>query len=279
VGSTFLSLVAGEIGVPYVYGGDSPSGFDCSGLVQWAAGKMGIDLPRGATDQMHALPHVTDPKAGDLVFFNTGDGWEAGHVGICAVDGCAEMVDAPHTGALVRRENVAGFGQIVAYGRLPKGAGQRDVNSDAADSGVGLSLPGVGDVTGLVTDPLELVGEALAALPATFLKVLFGDHTIQELALRLVEIVGGGLILAAGAVSFVIVIAEGGGEPARAARGVRRSTRVIERRTAPVRRAVTPSSRPTREGAPGRPQGRQNALRRSELQSGAIARKAGRAAP
>lgn len=236
--TSFLELAAGELGVPYLYGGDSPAGFDCSGLVQWAADQIGISLPRGATDQWHTVAHVTDPGPGDLVFFNTGDGYEAGHVGICADAGCATMIDAPHTGALVRTEPVSGFAQVIGYGRLPAAAtltsAASDIGGAASDIG-GSVLGGLGDVGGALgsaaSDVLGPIIDALGSLPGEILKVFLGGHTLGELALRFVEVIGGALVFAAGAVTLLVVIGNGG-EPARAHAGVRRAGRSVAR---PVR--------------------------------------------
>ncbi len=59
-------------GWPYVYGGDNPkTSFDCSGLVQWVYGQVGISLPRTAQEQWDATEHIPESEAqpGDLVFF------------------------------------------------------------------------------------------------------------------------------------------------------------------------------------------------------------------
>ena len=58
-------------GVPYVFGGTSPSGFDCSGFVQYVFRKAGINLPRMADEQYNAVNKTLFPKEGDLVFFST----------------------------------------------------------------------------------------------------------------------------------------------------------------------------------------------------------------
>jgi cell wall-associated NlpC family hydrolase len=60
------------VGVPYVWGGSSPSGFDCSGLVRYAFGKVGIALPRRVVEQFeHGSPvSRAELKPGDLVFFD-----------------------------------------------------------------------------------------------------------------------------------------------------------------------------------------------------------------
>jgi cell wall-associated NlpC family hydrolase len=69
------------LGAPYVFGGTSSSGFDCSGFVQHVFGMLGIALPRTADAQYDAgRPAVGGPKAGDLVFFDTYGG--VSHVGI-----------------------------------------------------------------------------------------------------------------------------------------------------------------------------------------------------
>jgi cell wall-associated NlpC family hydrolase len=69
------------LGVPYVFGGTSTSGFDCSGFVQHVFAMLGIDLPRTADAQYDfGRPAVGGPRAGDLVFFDTYGG--VSHVGI-----------------------------------------------------------------------------------------------------------------------------------------------------------------------------------------------------
>ena len=69
------------LGVPYVFGGTSTSGFDCSGYVQHVFAGLGIGLPRTADAQYDAgRPAVGGPRAGDLVFFDTYGG--VSHVGI-----------------------------------------------------------------------------------------------------------------------------------------------------------------------------------------------------
>ncbi|MGA8533107.1 MAG: C40 family peptidase [Candidatus Tumulicola sp.] len=69
------------LGTPYVFGGTSSSGFDCSGFVQHVFGLLGIGLPRTADAQYDAgKPATGGPRAGDLVFFDTYGG--VSHVGI-----------------------------------------------------------------------------------------------------------------------------------------------------------------------------------------------------
>jgi cell wall-associated NlpC family hydrolase len=99
-----LQVALTQVGTPYLWGGESTSGFDCSGLVQYSYARAGITLPRTAQQQYTAtthLPDAADLEPGDLVFFGTGPGGVE-HVGIALGDG--RMIDAPHTGAFVRVE-------------------------------------------------------------------------------------------------------------------------------------------------------------------------------
>jgi cell wall-associated NlpC family hydrolase len=99
-----LSFALVQIGVPYAWGGESPSGYDCSGLVQAAYRSAGIALPRTSEEQFGSEPHLPPGvplQPGDLVFFGPSPG-DATHVGIVVRSG--EMVDAPKPGTFVRTE-------------------------------------------------------------------------------------------------------------------------------------------------------------------------------
>lgn len=91
------------LGTPYVYGGESPQGFDCSGLVQYVYSHMGLSLPRVAADQGrmgHAIP-VNSLKPGDLVLYdNSSRRNGADHVAIYIGNG--RIIEAPRPGENVR---------------------------------------------------------------------------------------------------------------------------------------------------------------------------------
>jgi cell wall-associated NlpC family hydrolase len=101
-----VAYALAKLGTPYVWGGEGTGGFDCSGLVQAAFAAAGIELPRVAQAQYDATANTIVPagaslEPGDLVFFGTSLN-DVTHVGIVVSPG--EMVDAPHTGAVVRIE-------------------------------------------------------------------------------------------------------------------------------------------------------------------------------
>lgn len=69
------------IGTPYVWGGSTPAGFDCSGFTQYVFGKVGISIPRTVATQWSGLTAISTPNPGDLVFFATTTSGPS-HVGI-----------------------------------------------------------------------------------------------------------------------------------------------------------------------------------------------------
>lgn len=108
--SDVISIAKQYIGVPYVYGGSTPSGFDCSGFTQYVFAKAGKSLPRVTTAQQAAATPVSNPQPGDLVFFGS-PSW---HVGIYVGDGM--MIDAPRTGKSISIRPI--FDGVSGYGRV-----------------------------------------------------------------------------------------------------------------------------------------------------------------
>jgi len=98
-GSSILATARSGIGTPYVYGGTSPSGWDCSGFVQWVYAQHGISLPRGAAGQAAAgtvIPR-SEARPGDLVY-------KPGHIGIYA--GGNTFVDAGNSRVDTSERNI-----------------------------------------------------------------------------------------------------------------------------------------------------------------------------
>ena len=113
-----LQAALGQIGVPYVWAGETPGfGFDCSGLTRWAYLQAGVDLPHNAALQHNMASSIGTPEAGDLVFFNFYG--EVDHVGL-VVQG-DELVDASDPPGYVRRHSIGASGwwpYFVGYGRV-----------------------------------------------------------------------------------------------------------------------------------------------------------------
>jgi cell wall-associated NlpC family hydrolase len=108
--SGVVNIARGLLGIPYVYGGESPSGFDCSGFTQYVFGKAGVSLPRTASAQQRAAARVSSPRPGDLVFF----GSPAWHVGIYTGNGM--MIDSPREGKSTSERPI--FSGVSGYGRF-----------------------------------------------------------------------------------------------------------------------------------------------------------------
>lgn len=94
-GNAVLEIAARYVGVPYVHGGSSPDGFDCSGFTQYVFAQLGISLPRTSSAQRNVGTAVSaaDALPGDLI-------WSPGHVGIYAGDGM--QIDAPRPGKTIQ---------------------------------------------------------------------------------------------------------------------------------------------------------------------------------
>ncbi len=141
-GATAVAIAKHFVGTPYVWGGASPSGgFDCSGLMQFVYGQLGISLPHYAAAQFAIFPKLSPSqlRPGDLVFFEPKiDG--PGHVAMYL--GGDAIVEAPHTGALVRVGSISrsaaalGFlGAVRPYTAVTSGS--RLIAAHDSASGIG----------------------------------------------------------------------------------------------------------------------------------------------
>ncbi len=106
--ATVLDFARAQLGAPYRWGGSGPGGWDCSGLVQAAYAAAGLVLTHDAAAQYRETERAAVPlsalRPGDLVFYGSSPA-TIHHVGI--VIGGTVMIDAPHTGAVVRVDPVA----------------------------------------------------------------------------------------------------------------------------------------------------------------------------
>jgi peptidoglycan DL-endopeptidase CwlO len=108
--SGIVGIAKSMFGVPYVYGGSTPSGFDCSGLTSWVYRQAGISIPRTAGAQKAAATPVSSPRPGDLVFF----GYPVYHVGIYVSPGT--MIDAQRPGTTIGYHSI--WTKPSGYGRF-----------------------------------------------------------------------------------------------------------------------------------------------------------------
>ncbi|WP_454850093.1 C40 family peptidase [Promicromonospora soli] len=94
-GSAVVSVAMRYLGVPYLWGGSTPAGFDCSGFTSYVYAQVGINLPRTSSEQRYAGPEVpwSEAQPGDLL-------WSPGHIAIYAGDGM--QIEAPVPGKTVR---------------------------------------------------------------------------------------------------------------------------------------------------------------------------------
>jgi len=118
-GEGAVQAAESQIGVPYVWGGESPKGsaspgFDCSGLTAWSWGQVGVGLPHYSGAQMaDSTPvPISDLQPGDLLFYGPG-----GSQHVAMYVGPGEMIEAPYTGASVWLTSLRLGGDFVGAGR------------------------------------------------------------------------------------------------------------------------------------------------------------------
>ena len=102
-----LDYAAKFLGVPYVYGGSTPSGFDCSGFTSYVYQNTVCSIERVAQAQFDTTTRVSRDELlpGDLVFFGS-SAYSISHVGIYVGDG--QFIHAPHTGDVVKYDSLSG---------------------------------------------------------------------------------------------------------------------------------------------------------------------------
>lgn len=152
VRSNVVQYAKSFVGTPYVWGGASPGGFDCSGLVQYATSKYGLHLPRVSSAQAGAGKNVGKDLSrlmpGDLIVMEGGD-----HIAIYAGNG--QIVEAPHTGAQVR---VRGLGKNEAWWGVHLNYPGENQGAHASSTGTDMSLTTAPQQRPVLTD--SLAGDA-----------------------------------------------------------------------------------------------------------------------
>jgi cell wall-associated NlpC family hydrolase len=105
--ATAVAWALKQVGKPYIYGGNGPGGYDCSGLTYWAYNAAGISIPRTSEDQAAAgfiavTPTIANLIPGDLVFYNLGEDGVPGPGHVVMYIGSGDCVEAPHTGSSIK---------------------------------------------------------------------------------------------------------------------------------------------------------------------------------
>ena len=103
------------MGTPYLWGGTTTNGFDCSGFTSYVFAKIGISMPRTAAAQYASSTKVSNPQPGDLVFFSSGG--SITHVGIYVGNG-QFIGSQSSTGVAYTSVSSSYWGpKLVGYGR------------------------------------------------------------------------------------------------------------------------------------------------------------------
>lgn len=151
-GGTNLASIVTEavkfVGAPYVYGGTKPSGWDCSGFVQYVLTKVGVGGVPRTSEEQYAWAQKIDKsqlQPGDLVFAQfPGDNASPGHVGVYVGNGQVLSAEDPAQGT--GYASLESWGSnIVGYGRVPDGSGANDpgIPASASDLSLGGGLLGL----------------------------------------------------------------------------------------------------------------------------------------
>ncbi|PFG37420.1 cell wall-associated NlpC family hydrolase [Flavimobilis soli] len=173
-GPTAQSLVSAAEkyrGVPYVWGGESRSGMDCSGLVQRALADLGVDAPRTAREQMTigtSVASLDEALPGDLVVFDGGS-----HIGIYVGDN--RMIHAPRPGKVVQEADV--YEKPTAIRRVLPQAAAAATSQSAVATALMSALTTVGATNGTPSTSVATSTEALTSSVAS--------ADVQRLALQM----------------------------------------------------------------------------------------------
>lgn len=141
--SKFVELVVAQQGKPYVWGGEGPDVFDCSGLVMWALKQLGISFPHYTGDQWNTVQRISESelKAGDLIFYGPN---ASRHVSVYISPGVCFEAKSPSEG--IGYGNYKNANDICGYGRI-KGLtdGNPNVGADGLNHLKSLLGRGIGN--------------------------------------------------------------------------------------------------------------------------------------
>lgn len=177
--SGVIDIAKGELGVPYVWGGATPSGFDCSGLIQWVYGQAGLTIPRTSREQKKAGVQIplSQAQPGDLLlytYYGSADNPPpANHIGLYVSPG--QMIDAPRPGKNVEYDpiDMSALDSVVHItGSTGKGAGteQNQILQQTRD----VATVSAGYFPGGDWDPLNWPGDLLSSTGGIFSDALNG---------------------------------------------------------------------------------------------------------
>lgn len=139
------------LGTPYVWGGSSPGGFDCSGLMQYVYNHFGLNIPRVTYDQIHAgriVANIQSAQPGDLIFFDSDHNGTPSHVGMYMGNG--QIVVADTTGTPVRIRSLSQEDRIVGITRMN---GVISTNSNFGDLSSYAGMSSIGGQSGFAALP------------------------------------------------------------------------------------------------------------------------------
>jgi NlpC/P60 family len=192
--NALIGYAKGFLGVPYVWGGTSPSGFDCSGYVQYVFHHFGLDLPRTSEQQAKVGTPVaaSQIQAGDLVFSDWGDGPNS-HVGIAT--GPNQIINSPTTGQTVSYASLSSSYRqhITAVRRLADVSGTIDPHLVAA-AGANAAADAAGSdplngIVGPLVGPLRDIAGSIGSMGR--LSDLFAKAFLPSNAVRISAGLGG----------------------------------------------------------------------------------------
>lgn len=166
-----VSIAQRELGVPYVWGGASPAGFDCSGLMQWIYGQDGIKIPRTSREQKAAGASIplSQAQPGDLLLYtyygSASNPPPDNHVGMYV--GPGQMIDAPRPGRSVEYDPID-TSALSGVVHIAGSSGQGGSTQSAILSRDTAYASGAGWAPGGDWDPLNWPGDLLGGVGGIF---------------------------------------------------------------------------------------------------------------